>query len=36
MFAIPSSGKPSKPRVLEGNWQEEHLALEVFIVNFDQ
>ena len=29
MFSIPKIGPSSKPRVLMGNWYEEHLATEV-------
>ena len=31
MFVLPRSGSAPKPRVLKGNWYEEHLAIEVDI-----
>lgn len=34
MFLVPRSGPASKPRVLKGNWYEEHLAEEHRLTKF--
>ena len=36
MFVIPRSGAAPKPRVLKGNWYEEHLATEVILFHLQK